>query len=136
MSQFAQDLCDQFVANFQGSYARPKVEDDLYQVRQRQGEPLQDFNRCFTERRNIILRITSESVVIAFKRGVRDQKMVEKLATKEIRSTTELFEFADKCAQAIEARDRQIDGQVTTELRLARLLQMGQTEGEKEEQTQ
>ena len=29
-----EDLCDQFVTNFQGTYARPGVKDSLYQVRQ------------------------------------------------------------------------------------------------------
>ncbi|XP_062232781.1 uncharacterized protein LOC133930094 [Phragmites australis] len=83
-----EDMCDQFVTNFSGTYAQPGVEDDMYQVRQRQGEPLCDFIRCFTKRRNTILRITGESVIIVLKRGVRDQNMVKKLATKEIRSTT------------------------------------------------
>ncbi|XP_062224628.1 23.6 kDa heat shock protein, mitochondrial-like [Phragmites australis] len=38
--------------------------------------------------------------------------MVEKLATKEIRSTTELFELTDKCAQVAKARERQIDARL------------------------
>ena len=40
-------------------------------------------------------------MVIAFRRegeGVRDQKMIEKLTTKEISSMIELFELMDKCA--------------------------------------
>ncbi|XP_062188849.1 uncharacterized protein LOC133892135 [Phragmites australis] len=91
-----EDLCDQFVANFQGTYTRSWVEDDLYQVRQQQDESLRDYIRCFTERRNTIPRITGESMVIEFKRGVKDQKMVEKLATRVIRNTTELFELVNK----------------------------------------
>ena len=35
--------------------------------------------------------------------------MVEKLATRVIRNTAELFELTNKCAQAAEARERQID---------------------------
>ena len=37
-------------------------------------------------------------MVIAFKRGVKDQIMVEKLATRVIQNTTELLELANKCA--------------------------------------
>ncbi|XP_062195344.1 uncharacterized protein LOC133898689 [Phragmites australis] len=79
-----EDLCDQFIANFQGTYARPGVEDDLYQVRQRQDESLRDYIRRFTKCQNTIQKITCEFVVIAFWRVVKDQKIVEKLATKEV----------------------------------------------------
>ena len=48
-------------------------------------------------------------MIIAFKRRVKDQKMVEKLATWVIRNTIVLFELANKCAQAAEAQERQID---------------------------
>ena len=33
-------------------------------------------------------------------RGVRDEKMLEKLATHEVESVTTLFSLADKCARA------------------------------------
>jgi hypothetical protein len=44
------------------------------------------------------------SVVVAFRKGVRDEKMLEKLATHDIQDVMELFSLADKCARAIEGR--------------------------------
>src|SRR5438105_5889198 len=101
------DLCDQFVANFQGTSTRPGEEDDLYQVRQHKGESLRKYIQRFCQCRNTIAKISGESVCIAFRRGVRDSKMAEKLATRVISSPTELFALADKCARAAEARERQ-----------------------------
>src|SRR5438128_89504 len=102
-----EDLCDQFVANFQGTSARLGEEDDLYQVQQRKGESLRKYIQRFCQCRNTIAKISGESVCIAFQRGVRDRKMAEKLATRVISSPTELFALADKCARAVEARERQ-----------------------------
>src|SRR6266508_5448482 len=102
-----EDLCDQFVANFQGTLARSGEEDDLYQVQQRKGESLRKYIQRFCQCRNTITKISSESVCIAFRRGVRDRKMAEKLATRVISSPTELFALADKCARVAEARERQ-----------------------------
>jgi hypothetical protein len=39
--------------------------------------------------------------VVAFYQGVRDEKMLEKLATHDIQDVTELFSLVDKCARAI-----------------------------------
>ena len=95
-----EDLCDQFVANFQGTSARPGEEDDLYQVQQHKGESLHKYIQCFCQCRNTIPKISSKSVCIAFRREVRDRKMAEKLATRVITSPTQLFTLADKCAKA------------------------------------
>jgi hypothetical protein len=40
--------------------------------------------------------------VAAFHQGVRDEKMMEKLATHDIKDVTELFSLVDKCARAME----------------------------------
>ena len=101
------DLCGQFVATFQGTSTRPGVEDDLYLVQQRKGESLRQYVQRFCHCRYTIPKISGESVCIAFRRGVRDEKMAEKLATREITSPKDLFALADKCAKAAEARGRQ-----------------------------
>ena len=44
------------------------------------------------------------AVIVAFRQGVRDERMLEKLGTHEIETTAELFALADKCANAAEAR--------------------------------
>jgi hypothetical protein len=42
--------------------------------------------------------------VVAFRQRVRDEKMLEKLATHDIQDVTELFNLADKCVRAAEGR--------------------------------
>jgi hypothetical protein len=41
---------------------------------------------------------------MAFHQGVRDKKMLEKLATRQVENVTTLFALADKCARAAERR--------------------------------
>src|SRR5438105_4350255 len=77
------------------------------QVQQRKGESLRKYIQRFCQCRNTIAKISGESVCIAFRRGVRDRKIAEKLATRVISSPTELFALADKCARVAEARERQ-----------------------------
>jgi hypothetical protein len=40
--------------------------------------------------------------VVAFHQGVRDEKMLEKLATHGVQDVSALFILADKCAKAVE----------------------------------
>src|SRR6185437_16966799 len=49
-------------------------------------------------------RISDASIITAFHQGVRDEKMLEKLATHEVEGITTLFSLADKCTRAIEGR--------------------------------
>ena len=76
-------------------------------MQQRKGESLRQYVQRFCHCRYTIPKISGESVCIAFRRGVRDEKMAEKLATREITSPKDLFALADKCAKAAEARGRQ-----------------------------
>jgi hypothetical protein len=39
---------------------------------------------------------------MAFRQGVHDEKMLEKLATHQVETVTTLFALADKCARAAE----------------------------------
>jgi hypothetical protein len=43
-------------------------------------------------------------VVVAFHQGVRDEKMLEKLATHDVQDVSTLFSLVDKCAKATEGR--------------------------------
>jgi hypothetical protein len=99
-----EDLCHQFVANFQGTFERPGTESDLHAVVQRKGESLRQFIQRFSQVRNTIPKIPPHAVIVAFRHGVRDGKMLEKLGTRDVHSTAELFALADKCAKAAEAR--------------------------------
>jgi hypothetical protein len=42
--------------------------------------------------------------VVAFRQGVRDEKMLEKLATHDIQDVSTLFSLVDKCTRAAEGR--------------------------------
>jgi hypothetical protein len=98
------ELCRQFTANFESAYARPGNETDLHAIRQRPRESLRSFVQRFSQVRNTIPRISNASVVVAFRQGVRDEKMLEKLATHDIQDVSALFRLADKCARAAEGR--------------------------------
>jgi hypothetical protein len=78
------ELCRQFTANFESAYARPGNETDLHAIQQRLGESLRSFIQRFSQVHNIIPRISNASVVVAFRQGVRDEKMLEKLTTHDI----------------------------------------------------
>jgi hypothetical protein len=93
-------LCRQFTANFESAYARPGNETDLHVVRQHPGESLRSFIQRFFQVRNTIPHIFNASVVVVFRQGVRDEKMLEKLTTHDIQDVVELFSMADKCARA------------------------------------
>ena len=42
--------------------------------------------------------------IMAFRQGVRDEKMLEKLATHQVKTVATLFALADKCTRAAEGR--------------------------------
>jgi hypothetical protein len=93
-----------FVANFASAYQQHGVEAHLQAVRQEPGETLQTFISHFTKVRGTIPRISDASIITAFRQGVRDEKMLEKLATHDVETVPTLFALADKCARAAEGR--------------------------------
>ena len=73
-------------------------------MRQKPGETLRALISRFTKVRGTIPRISNTSIITAFRQGVRDEKMLEKLVTHEVESVTTLFSLADKCARDAEGR--------------------------------
>jgi hypothetical protein len=67
-------------------------------------ETLRKFISRFTKVRGTIPRISDASIITAFRQGVRDEKMLEKLATHDVETVPTLFALADKCARATEGR--------------------------------
>jgi hypothetical protein len=98
------ELCAQFTANFASAYQQHGVEAHLHAVRQQPGETLWAFISRFTKVRGTIPRISDASSITCFHQGVRDEKMLEKLATHQVETVTTLFALADKCARAAEGR--------------------------------
>jgi hypothetical protein len=80
------------------------VEAHLHVVRQEPGETLRTFISRFTKVQGTIPRISDASIITAFRQGVRDEKMLEKLATHDVETVPTLFALADKCARAAEGR--------------------------------
>jgi hypothetical protein len=97
-----EELCARFTANFASAYQRHGVEAHLHAVRQVPGETLQAFISRFTKVQGTIPRISDASIITAFRQGVRDEKMLEKLATHDVETVTTLFALVDKCARAAE----------------------------------
>jgi hypothetical protein len=80
------------------------VEAHLHVVRQEPEETLRTFISRFTKVRGTIPRISDTSIITAFWQGVRDEKMLEKLATHDVETVPTLFALADKCARAAKGR--------------------------------
>jgi hypothetical protein len=99
-----EELCAWFVANFASAYQQHGEEAHLHAVRQEPGETLRKFISRFTKVRGTIPRISDASIITAFRQGVRDEKMLEKLATHDVETVPTLFALADKCARAAEGR--------------------------------
>jgi hypothetical protein len=97
-----EELYAKFVANFASAYQQHGVEAHLHAVSQEPGETLQAFISRFTKVRGTIPRISDASIITAFHQGVRDEKMLEKLATHDVETVTTLFALADKCARVAE----------------------------------
>jgi hypothetical protein len=99
-----EELCARFTSNFASAYQQHGVEAHLHAVRQEPRETLRAFISYFTKVRGTIPRISDASIITAFHQGVRDEKMLEKLATHDVETVTTLFALADKCARATEGR--------------------------------
>jgi hypothetical protein len=99
-----EELCARFTVNFTNAYQQHDVEAHLHAVRQEPGEALRAFTSRFTRVRGTIPRISNASIINAFRQGVRDEKMLEKLAMHDVETVTALFALADKCARAAEGR--------------------------------
>ncbi len=98
-----EDLYQQFVTNFQGTYPCPGEEADLHAVRRKDDESLRSYIQRFCQVHNTIPCIPAHAVVYVFQNGVQHNRMLEKIASKEPKTTAELFELADKVARKEEA---------------------------------
>jgi hypothetical protein len=98
-----EELCARFTTNFASAYQQHGVEPHLHAVRQEPRETLRAFISRFTKVRGIIPRISDASIITAFRQGVRDEKMLEKMATHDVETVTTLFALAE-CARAAEGR--------------------------------
>jgi hypothetical protein len=99
-----EELCARFTANFASAYQQHGVEAHLHAIRQEPGETLWAFISRFNKVRGTIPRVSDASIITSFRQGVRDEKMLEKLAPLDVETVTTLFALADKCARAAAGR--------------------------------
>ena len=97
------DLCTRFIDNFQGTFAKPGVEWDLYQIGQRKDESLREFIRRFMKKKNTIPGVSDAAVMASFRKGVKDPDLLKKLSRRQPKTVKELFDMADRYASQEEA---------------------------------
>jgi hypothetical protein len=104
------DLCRQFIINFWATCERPGVDWDLASVIQKNRESLEQFIQCFYNKRNMIPEVNDKSIIMFFKKGLRDSSLICKLSMKNLRMSEEMLAIANKYALDEEApldnRDR------------------------------
>jgi len=76
------DLCAKFINNFQGTFTKPGVEWDLYQIAQKKNESLREYIKRFMKKKNTIPGVSDAVVMASFRKGVRDPDLLKKLSRR------------------------------------------------------
>jgi hypothetical protein len=95
-------LCQLFTSNFRATCACPRVDWDLTSVVQKKGESLREFIQCFYNKRNFITEVNDMSIIMFFKKGLRDSSSIRKLTMKNPRTSEEMLSIANMYALAEE----------------------------------
>ena len=66
------DLCTKFINKFQGTFTKPGVEWDLYQIQQKKSECLREYIPRFMKKKNTIPGVSDAVVMASFRKGVKD----------------------------------------------------------------
>ena len=90
------DLCARFISNFQGTFTKPGVEWDLYQITQKKDESLRKFIRWFIKKKNSIASVSDAVIMATFQKGVKDPDLLKKISRKLPRTMKELFDMIDR----------------------------------------
>jgi hypothetical protein len=68
-----------------------------------EGESLQEFIQHFCNKRNVIPEVDDKSIIMFFKKGLKDSALTHKLAMKNHRSSEGMLAIANKYTLAEEA---------------------------------
>src|SRR5207253_4720328 len=98
-----EDLCAKFINNFQGTFMKPGVEWDLYQIQQKKNESLQEYSQWFMKKKNTIPGVSDALVMASFRKGVKDPDLLKKLSRWQPEIVKELFDMAGRYASQEEA---------------------------------
>ena len=104
------DLCAKFIDNFQGTFMKPGVEWDLYQIAQKKNETLPEYIKRFMKKKNTIPSVSDAVVMASFRTGVNDPDLLKKLSRRQPETVKELFDMADRYASQEEAMAADQDG--------------------------
>jgi hypothetical protein len=88
------DLWEVFTGNFQNTYVCPSNPWDLRGCRQKQGEPLRDYIRRFSQKCHTLPSVTGADLVLAFWDGTTCRTLVHKFGRKQPETIKELIEIA------------------------------------------
>src|SRR5438128_4697141 len=97
------DLCAKFINNFQGTFTKPRVEWNLYQIHQKKGESLWEFIWRFMKKKNTIPGVSDADVMASFRKGVKDPNLLKKLSRRQPEMVKELFDMANQYGNQEEA---------------------------------
>jgi hypothetical protein len=70
---------------------------------EKKGESLREFIQCFYNKRNIIQEVDDKSIIIFFKKGLKDSSLIYKLTMKNPKTFEEMLAITNKYALAEEA---------------------------------
>jgi hypothetical protein len=62
--------------NFRATCAQPGVDWDLARVIQKKGESLKEYIQCFCNKRNVIPEVDNKSIIMLFKKRLRDSSLI------------------------------------------------------------
>jgi hypothetical protein len=96
-------LCRLFTSNFRATCARPGVDWDLASIVQKKGESLREYIQRFCNKRNVIPVVDDKSIMMFFKKGLRDSSLIQKLAMKNPRMSEQLFSITNRYVLTEEA---------------------------------
>lgn len=96
------ELKSMFLGAFHGGFKRPGIMADLHSLVQRPDESLRLFVQRCCAMMNTIPCVKEASVIAIFHQNVRNPRMHEKLAVRDVQTMQELWELANKCAKAEE----------------------------------
>jgi hypothetical protein len=92
---------------------RGRVKWDLTSVVQKKGESLREFIQHFYNKTNIILEVDEKSIIMFFKKGLRDSSLIRKLAMKNLRASEEMLSTGNKYAldeeETLDTREQKKD---------------------------
>jgi hypothetical protein len=90
-------LCRLFTSNIYTTCTHPGVDWDLAGIIQK-NESLWEFIQHFCNKIKIILEVDDKSIVMFFRKGLRDPSLIRKLAKKNPRTSEAMFSIANKYA--------------------------------------